>query len=212
MLSSLGRSMSGAPEDRVYEVLEHTRQATKASPEELFSQIYGELRQVAHAYMRRERADHTLQATALVHEAYLRLFEGGEFRWDNREHLFCTLARTMRRILVDHSRRHRAERHGGGMQKVDLETQGPGLFRDPVNVLVVEKALERLAKLNPRQVQVVELHWYAGFTEAEVAEVLGLSLKTIKNDWRFAKAWIKTEIGEQDEDDPGTPRPDSTAV
>src|SRR5580658_1924026 len=167
------------------------------SPEALFAQVYNELRQVAHAYMRRERADHTLQATALVHEAYMRLFEDEKCAWENRKHLFCTVARSMRRILVDHARRHCAERHGGAYRKVSLDEQGPAICQDLPQLIALGQALERLARLNPRQAQVVELHSFAGLSEAEAADVLGVSLKTIKNDWRFAKAWLKSEMGEQ---------------
>src|SRR5580658_2720046 len=175
------------------------------SPEDLFSQAYQELRQVARAYMPRERADHTLQATALVNEAYLRLFEGEPFRWENRKHLFCTVARSMRRVLVDHARSHRAERHGGAHRKVTLDDHGPVIYQDLPQLIALDQALERLAKLNPRQVQVVELHSFAGLTEEETAEVLDVSLKTVKNDWRFAKAWLKTEMGGGD--DAGAARP-----
>jgi RNA polymerase sigma-70 factor, ECF subfamily len=185
-----------------------TYQSRAESPEQLFAMVYNELRQVAHAYMRRERPDHTLQATALVHEAYMRLFEGQAFDWENRKHLFCTVARSMRRVLVDHARRHRAERHGGAVRKVSLDEQGPAICHDLPQLIALSDALERLAELNPRQAQVVELHSFAGLTEAEAAEVLGVSLKTVKNDWRFAKAWLKTEMGIE-ADDPGTPRADS---
>lgn len=164
------------------------------SPQELVQRVYAELRQLARAYMRRERADHTLQATALVNEAYLRVFEGEPFHWENRQHLFCTLARSMRRVLVDHGRRHRAERHGGDFQKIGLEDHDAAIHSDLTQLLALNEALDRLAKLNPRQAQVVELHSLAGLTEEEVAEVLGVSLKTIKNDWRFAKAWLKKEM------------------
>jgi RNA polymerase sigma factor (TIGR02999 family) len=165
------------------------------TPEQLFLLVYQELRQVARAYMRRERADHTLQATALVNEAYLRLFDGQAFQWENRKHLFCTVARSMRRVLVDHARSKGAERHGGAVRKVSIEDQGPAIFQDLPRFLALDQALERLAKLSPRQAQVVELHSFAGLTEEESAEVLGVSLKTVKNDWRFAKAWLKTEMG-----------------
>lgn len=170
------------------------------SPQQLVERVYAELRGLARAYMRRERADHTLQATALVNEAYLRIFEGEPFRWENRQHLFCTLARSMRRVLVDHARHHGAERHGGDFQKVALDDHDPALHNDPVRLLALDEALERLAKLNPRQAQVVELHSLAGLTGEEVAEVLGVSLKTVKNDWRFAKAWLKTEIAGNEPD------------
>jgi RNA polymerase sigma-70 factor (ECF subfamily) len=164
------------------------------TPEQLFSLVYQELRQVARAFMRRERADHTLQATALVNEAYIRLFEGQAFQWENRKHLFCTVTRSMRRVLVDHARSKGAERHGGAVQKVSIEDQGPAIFQDLPQFLALNQALERLAELNPRQAQVVELHSFAGLTEEEIAEVLEVSLKTVKNDWRFAKAWLKSEM------------------
>jgi len=175
-------------------VISETFSGRAESPEELVERVYAELRRLARAYMRRERADHTLQATALVNEAYLRIFEGEPFRWENRQHLFCTLARSMRRVLVDHARRHRAERHGGNFQKTCLEDNGPAIHKDPTQLLALDEALERLATLNPRQAQVVELHSLAGLTEEEVAEMLGVSLKTVKNDWRFAKAWLKMEM------------------
>jgi RNA polymerase sigma factor (TIGR02999 family) len=177
------------------EILFETFRGRRESPEELFGLVYHELRQVARAYMRRERADHTLQATALVNEAYLRLFEGRQFQWENRKHLFCTVARSMRRVLMDHARKRGAERHGGAFQKIALDDQGPAIFRDLPEFLALGEALDRLAQLNPRQAQVVELHSFAGLTEEEAAEVLNVSVKTVKNDWRFAKAWLKTEIG-----------------
>jgi RNA polymerase sigma factor (TIGR02999 family) len=101
----------------------------------------------------------------------------------------------MRRVLMDHARRRGAERHGGAFQKIALDDHGPAIFRDLTEFLALGEALDRLAELNPRQAQVVELHSFAGLTEEEAAEVLGVSEKTVKNDWRFAKAWLKTEIG-----------------
>jgi RNA polymerase sigma-70 factor, ECF subfamily len=177
------------------ETLIETYRGRSESPEELFGLVYNELRQVARAYMRRERADHTLQATALVNEVYLRLFDGRAFQWENRKHLFCTVARSMRRVLMDHARKRGAERHGGAFQKIVLDDQGPAIFRDLPEFLALGEALDRLAQLNPRQAQVVELHSFAGLTEEEAAEILDVSVKTVKNDWRFAKAWLKTEMG-----------------
>jgi len=188
--------MSATPElPDPEESLVETYSARPESPEELFGLVYSELRQVARAYMRRERADHTLQATALVNEAYLRLFESQQFQWENRKHLFCTVARSMRRVLMDHARKRGAERHGGAFRKIALDEQGPAIFRDLPEFLALGEALDHLAQLNPRQAQVVELHSFAGLTEEEAAEVLNVSVKTVKNDWRFAKAWLKTEIG-----------------
>jgi RNA polymerase sigma-70 factor (ECF subfamily) len=175
-------------------IVSETFSGRPESPNVLVERVYEELRRLARAYMRRERADHTLQATALVNEAYLRMFGGAPFQWENREHLFCTLARSMRRILVDHARRRGAERHGGGFRKIALDDNDPGIFNNPIQLLALNEALNRLAKLNPRQAQVVELHSWAGLTEEEVAEVLNVSSKTVKNDWRFAKAWLRMEM------------------
>jgi RNA polymerase sigma factor (TIGR02999 family) len=177
------------------ESLVETYRSRPESPEVLFELVYNELRQVARGYMQRERADHTLQATALVNEAYLRLFDGQGFQWENRKHLFCTVARSMRRVLTDHARKRGAERHGGALQKVALDEQGPAIFRDLAGFLALSEALDRLARLSSRQAQVVELHWFVGLTEEETAKVLDCSVKTVKNDWRFAKAWLKTEMG-----------------
>ncbi len=163
----------------------------------MFALVYDELRKVAGAYMRRERLDHTLQATALVHEAYMRLFEGQEINWENRRHLFCTVARGMRRVLVDHARKNRAVRHGGALKRVDLEGQNPAAHQNLADIVAIDESLEKLAKLNPRQAQVVELHSFVGLTEEEVAEVLQVSLRTVKNDWRFAKAWLKSAIANE---------------
>ena len=178
---------------------EHTLQESLRSrperPEELFGLVYNELRQVARAYMRRERVDHTLQATAVVNEAYLRLFDGQPLNWEIRKHVFCAVARTMRRILMDHARKRGAERHGGELRRIELDEQGPAIFRDLPEFLALGEALDRLAQLNSRQAQVVELHSFAGLTEEEIAEILSVSVKTVKNDWRFAKAWLRTEMG-----------------
>jgi len=200
--------MPDSVSNSIEKLLLDTSRERNESPEELFALVYNELRQVAHAYMRRERPDHTLQATALVNEAYLRLFEGVTFSWENRKHLFCTVARSMRRVLVDHARRHRAEKHGGAQRKAVLDEQGPAIVHDLPQLLALDEALERLARLNARKAQVVELHFFAGLTEAEAAEVLEVSLKTVKNDWRFAKAWLKTEMGGEAHDS-RTPREDS---
>jgi RNA polymerase sigma factor (TIGR02999 family) len=180
-----------SPEESLIE----SYRARSESPEVLFGLVYNELRQVARGYMQRERADHTLQATALVNEAYLRLFDGQAFQWENRKHLFCTVARSMRRVLMDYARRRGAERHGGGFQKVPLDEQAPAIFRDLAGFLALCETLDRLARISSRQAQVVELHWFAGLTEEETAKVLDCSVKTVKNDWRFAKAWLKTEMG-----------------
>ena len=191
--------------DDVERILLQTFSQRPESPEELFALVYQDLRQVARAYMRRERADHSLESAALVNEAYLRLFEGEGFTWENRKHLFCMVARTMRRILVDHARSHRAEKHGGAQRKVTLDDTGPVIYQDVEQFLALSEALERLTQLSPRKAQVVELRYFAGLTEEEIAEVLDVAVRTVKSDWKFAKAWLKTEMG--GDDDSGAPRP-----
>jgi RNA polymerase sigma factor (TIGR02999 family) len=170
-------------------------ESRKQSIPELFELIYKELRQIAQSYMRRERPNHTLQTTALVNEAYLRMFQGQPFRWENRKHVFCLMAQTMRRVLVDHARSHYAHKRGGERQRLSLdqallisEENSPELF-------ALDEALERLAKLHARQGHVVELRFFGGLTVEETAAVLGVSPETVKLDWRFAMAWLQRELG-----------------
>jgi RNA polymerase sigma factor (TIGR02999 family) len=193
--------------------LEEAYRARTETPEELFALMYEELKQVARAYIRRERADHTLGATALLNESYLKLFGGATFDWENRQQLFCTAARSMRRVLVDHARKRGAKRHGGEVRKLSLEddARGPVIMNDPTLLLQLNEAIDRLAKLNPRQAQVVEMHSFAGLTEQEAAEVLGVSLKTVKNDWRFAKAWLKAQRAQEGKEQGAGPGPAKTS-
>ncbi len=162
--------------------------------QELMRLVAPEMRKLARRCLGTERQNHTLQPTALVNEVYLRLFDGQPFQWENRKHLFCTVTRIMRRVLVDAARKHDAERRGGDQEKVPLDDRIAGIAIHPDNLVALHEALERLAALNPRQAQVVDLHSFAGLTEEETAGVLGVSLKTVKNDWRFAKAWLRTEL------------------
>lgn len=161
---------------------------------ELWSLIYGELRQIAGAYMRNERPDHTLRTTALVNETYLRVFHGRPFRWDNRKHFFSAMARIMRRILVDHARECNAEKRGGGREGLPLEGALLPAGTGPADMLALDEALDRLGTLNHRQAQVVELRFFAGLTVQETAAMLNISAETVKLDWRFAKAWLQRQI------------------
>jgi RNA polymerase sigma-70 factor (ECF subfamily) len=145
--------------------------------------------------MQAERPDHTLQATALVHEAYVRLIGQREVDWGSRAQFFALAAQAMRRILVDHARRHRAEKRGGGFKRVDLDvTDGHQLARQGAYVLAVNEALDRFSKIDAQAGRVVELRFFGGLTIDETAEVLGLSARTIKRDWRAAKAWLSREL------------------
>ncbi|MEZ4458034.1 MAG: sigma-70 family RNA polymerase sigma factor [Gemmatimonadales bacterium] len=157
--------------------------------------VYDELHRLAASYLRRERGDHTLGATALVHEAFLRLVDQRQVDWEGRSHFFGIAAQAMRRVLVDHARRRSAAKRSRNMQ-VTLET-GADVATDggADEVLAVDEALERLAQLDPRQARLVELRYFAGFSIAEAAEGLGISPATAKRDWALARAWLHRELG-----------------
>jgi RNA polymerase sigma factor (TIGR02999 family) len=163
--------------------------------EALMPLVYDELRRLARHYLQRERSDHTLQSTALVHEAYLRLVGPGAPQWQNRAHFFGVAAHLMRQILVDHARSHNAEKHGGGACKLALEdAPEPALEPRGVDVIALDDALKRLSLLNPEQSRVVELRFFAGLTIEDTSEVLSLSPATVKRYWTTARAWLHREI------------------
>jgi RNA polymerase sigma factor (TIGR02999 family) len=164
--------------------------------EKLIPLVYDELRRLARSYMRRERTDHTLQATALVHEAYLKLVEQRSTNWQSRAHFFGVAAQVMRRILIDHARGHLRQKRGGEYEKVVLDE---GLIFSPeqsAELLAVDEALKRLARRDERQARVVELRFFGGLSVEEAAAVLGISPKTVKRDWSVAKAWLYAELKE----------------
>lgn len=156
--------------------------------------IHGELRQLARRYMRRERADHTLQTTALVNEAYLRMIGAGQVDWQSRAHFFAIAARVMRRILVDSARRRGAPQRGGAVSHVPLdEALIPATARQP-DLVELDDALQKLESVYPRKSRVVELRYFGGMKLEEAAAVLGVSRDTVKRDWRFAKMWLLREL------------------
>ena len=164
------------------------------APAKLMPLVYDELRQLARQYLQRERPDHTLQATGLVHEAYLRLVDQSTASWENRAHFFGVAAQLMRRILVDYARSHRAEKRGGGWDKLAFdEAIAPSAERS-VDLVALDDALKDLLALDPRQSQIVELRFFGGLTNEEVGEVLDISPRTVKREWRMAKAWLRREI------------------
>jgi RNA polymerase sigma factor (TIGR02999 family) len=162
--------------------------------EEVFPLVYNELRRLAASYLRRERSDHTLQATALVHEAYLRLVEHDSANWQNRHHFFGAAAQLMRRILVDHARGHLAEKRGSGLAKVPLTEAIAMSQEQPAELLALDECLTRLAAFDPQQGRVVELRVFAGLSVEETAAVLSISPATVKRDWALAKAWLWRQI------------------
>lgn len=163
----------------------------------LIPQVYDELRRIAAAYMRRERIDHTLQPTALVHEAYAQLVDQPHQPWQNRAHFLATAAQVMRHILVDHARAKRAGKRGGLQQQVTLDEALLSATDRTVDILSIHEALNRLAAFDPRQGRVVELHFFGGLTFDEIALVLSISERTAKREWSMARAWLRTELAER---------------
>ena len=162
--------------------------------ERLVPLVYRELRAIAARQLRRERGDHTLQPTALVHEAYLKLVDQRPSGWKNRGHFLAVAAQAMRRILVDHARAHRAAKRGRHFERVSVETAEGIVATPPTDVLALDEALSRLSALDPRQGQVVELRCFGGLTIEETADAVGLSQTTVKEEWRLAKAWLHREL------------------
>ena len=161
---------------------------------QLMPVVYNELRRLARRYLRRERPDHTLQATALVHEAYLRLIDQKDVQWQNRVHFFSIAAEAMRRILVEHARGHQAIKRGGGREKLVLD-EAIGLAQArAVDLIRLDNALTSLAAIDAQQSRIVELRYFGGLTIEETAEVLGISPATVKREWHIAKMWLQREI------------------
>jgi RNA polymerase sigma factor (TIGR02999 family) len=161
----------------------------------VFELVHGELHRLAANLMRRERPDHTLQPTALVNEAYLRLVDGTRVEWQNRAHFFGIAARAMRQILVDHARMRAAEKRGGGWERVTLDEQLMPNVASEVDLTELDDALTRLGGLDERMARIVELRFFAGLTVDEVAHVLGISRRTVEREWRVAKMWLARELG-----------------
>jgi RNA polymerase sigma factor (TIGR02999 family) len=158
--------------------------------------VYEELRHQAARYLRRERPGHTLQTTALIHEAYLRLVDAKDVHWESRTHFFAIAANLMRRILVDHARRRDADKRGGSQVQVQLNEALAVADATNVDLLAINEALDKLAVIDPQQARVVELRFFGGLSVEETAAALGVSPKTIKRDWSVARAWLRREIGE----------------
>jgi RNA polymerase sigma factor (TIGR02999 family) len=167
----------------------------QAALDTLLPFIECELRRLAHNYMRRERRDHTLQTTAVVNEAYIRLVNQKKVRWQNRAHFFAIAASFMRRILVDYARAHQRAKRGGDVIQVSLSDANVLSTNESLALLELDLALHKLAKLDERKARVVEYRYFGGLGAEEVAEVLKISLSTVERDWVLAKAWLRRETG-----------------
>jgi RNA polymerase sigma factor (TIGR02999 family) len=178
----------------VTRILLEVRSRGQEAYDPLVPLVYRELRRIAAAHLRREASDHSLQPTALVHEAYLRLVDITQVQWQNRAHFFSVGSTLMRRILVEHARANKAAKRGGNEQTVCFDD---ALFPAPsrsVEVLALDDALTQLALMDERQAKIVEMRFFAGMTEEEAGEVLGISTRTVKRDWRMARAWLYKEL------------------
>jgi RNA polymerase sigma factor (TIGR02999 family) len=176
------------------QILQAVDRGEETSGERLLPLVYSELRRLAAAKMSHERSDHTLQPTALVHEAWLRLTNQRETQWHDRAHFFGAAAEAMRRILIEHARRKSRLKHGGGHERVALEEVDPAQATPDEQVLLVDEALERLQAEDPEKARIVTLKFFGGLTNAEVAGVLNVTERTIERQWAFAKAWLFNAI------------------
>jgi RNA polymerase sigma factor (TIGR02999 family) len=191
------RAMAEAP---VTQLLQAWSDGDETAFHELVPLVEAELRRLAHTYMARERAGHTLQTTALVNEAYLRLADAQKVRWQDRAHFFGIAARLMRRVLVDHARTRNVKKRGGEATKVAVE-EDLLVSREPeVDVLSLDAALNALAELDTRKAHVIEMRFFGGMTVNETAEALRVSTDTVKRDWRLAKLWLLRELREHADD------------
>jgi RNA polymerase sigma factor (TIGR02999 family) len=165
----------------------------------LASIVYEELRRLAAAYMRREPSGQTMQATELVHEAYMKLVDQRQVTWKDRAHFFGIAAQLMRRILIDHARVRKAAKRGGNERKVPLEEAFVYLDEQGADLLVLDAALSKLASLDPRQSRIVELRFFGGLTTADIAEVIGIAPRTVDREWKVAQAWLRREMSSGNE-------------
>jgi RNA polymerase sigma factor (TIGR02999 family) len=178
----------------ITELLAEWRDGNQSALDELYPLVYNELHRLARRYMSRERKGHTLQTTALINEAYVRLVDQKNVQWANRSHFFAISAQIMRRILIDHARRHAYAKRGGGAQQVSLEeaaTVAPDLG---LELIRLDEALNTLAEMDPRRSQVVEMRYFGGLNNEEIAGVLNISENTVTRDWNMARAWLYQQL------------------
>jgi RNA polymerase sigma-70 factor (ECF subfamily) len=186
--------MTTLPSHEVTQLLVDWSNGDQAALDQLIPLVHDELRRMAHHYMARENPDHTLQTTALVNDAYLRLIDQKRTNWQNRAQFFGIAAQLMRRILVDHARSHAYAKRGGGAIQVPLNEGAVLSPQRAADVLALDEALNQLATVDPRKCQIVELRYFGGFTVEEAAALLGASEVTVMRDWSLAKAWLRREI------------------
>ena len=178
----------------ITELLAEWRGGNQSALDELYPLVYNELHRLARRYMSRERKGHTLQTTALINEAYVRLVDQKNVQWANRSHFFAISAQIMRRILIDHARRHAYAKRGGGAQQVSLEEAATVVPDQSHELLRLDEALKSLAEMDPRRSQVVEMRYFGGLNNEEIAGVLHVSENTVTRDWNMARAWLYQQL------------------
>lgn len=179
----------------ITELLEQWSGGNQTALDKLYPLVYEELRRLARSYMKREPKGHTLQTTALINEAYVRIVDQKSVHWQNRSHFFAISAQIMRRILVDHARRYLHAKRGGGARRVSLDEAMIVAAERSEEVLMLDEALSNLARMDPRRCQVVELRYFAGLNNQEIASVLHISENTVMRDWNLARAWLYQQLG-----------------
>lgn len=183
----------------VSQLLVAARDGDRRAADQLLPYVYDELRVLAAEMMREERTDHTLQATALVHEAYLKLVDQTRVQWRDRAHFFAVAAQALRRILVDHARTHRSAKRGHGRAKLSVQDELAASYERELDLVALDEALAELTSSHPRHAQIVEMRFFTGLTVPEIAAVLGVATRTVERKWRFARAWLRQALaGEAD--------------
>ena len=190
-----GKNPGNADPAQLTLLLNRMQQGDREAGDQAASLVYAELHRLASGQMRRERPDHTLQTTALVHEAYLRMIEAGALDIQSRGHFFALASHQMRRILVDHARQAHARKRGGDVVKTGLDEVRIGTGEQDIDLLALNEALDELERLAPRAVRVVELRFFGGYTDKEVAEALGISFAMVRREWAYASSWLFDRMG-----------------
>ena len=188
--------MKSPARHQITELLAEWREGNQSALDELYPLVYDELHRLARRYMSRERKDHTLQTTALINEAYVRMVDQKNVNWANRSHFFAISAQIMRRILIDHARRHAYAKRGGGAHQVSLEEVAAIAPEQGRELVLLDEALKTLAERDPRRCQVVELRYFGGLNNEEIAGVLHVSENTVTRDWNMARAWLYQQLSE----------------
>ena len=194
MALSSPEAASSSEQHAVTQLLQQVHAGDQHAASELARIMYRELHRLAERAMYRERQDHTLQPTVLVHEAYLQLLQTDQIDWQNKSHFLALAANTMRRVLVDHARAAKAEKRPGGHEQVEMNSRVQ-VAEQQVDVLNLNEAMDKLAVFDQRLADVVEMRFFGGLSFEEIAEALGISLRTAKRDWALAKSWLDTELG-----------------